>query len=55
MWKIMTIRRSYYEIEEVLVWMKNPWDLSASCKLMEMMGIQSANFHNYSDPEGVSQ
>ena len=49
MWKIMTIRRSYYEVEEILVWFKHPWDLSAACKLMETIGVQGANFHDYQE------
>lgn len=51
MWKIMTVRINYYTTEEILVWFKGPWDLTAACKFMESMGVQSANFHTYNPEE----
>jgi len=51
MWKIMTVRVNYYTNEETLVWFKDPWDLSAACKIMELMGVTAANFHEFHENE----
>jgi hypothetical protein len=44
MWKIMTIRRSYYENEEILVWVRN---LEAVIDLLPLLGTDAATLRNY--------
>lgn len=44
MWKIITIRRSYYENEEILVWARN---LEAVIDLLPLLNADACTCRNY--------
>ena len=47
MWKTISIRRSYYETEQVLVWVKN---LEALLDLLPLLNTDACTCHNF-NPE----
>ena len=47
MWKVLCIRRSYWETEEVLVWVKN---LEALLDLLPLLNTDSCTSHAF-NPE----
>ena len=48
MWKIISIRRSYYETEQVLVWVKN---LEALLDLLPLLNADACTCHKFEPKE----
>ena len=44
MFYVMQIRRSWYEIEEVLVWLK---EKKAALEVLPLLNANACNFHPY--------
>ena len=44
MWRIVSIRRSYYTTDEVLVWVR---DMNALLSLMDAMGWSACTSHYF--------
>jgi len=46
MWKLLTVRRSYYQTDEYLVWVRSPQDI---LDLLPLLHAEAATCHTFKE------